>query len=133
VPLLPSKTWTGRRQGVGITLDMVDGSLYRGTFIYSGAPWATIQGRAKGGKVRLIDGKQLEIGTGFKQGYKLTLKREGSSLMVLVNDKEILARPVLASDVKRVYLTLENFDPGKAYFPLGNVYYQPAALAQSNK
>jgi len=131
VPVLPSKTWAGRRQGVGITLEMEDGSLYRGTMIYSGAPWATIQGRAKGAKVRLIDGKQLPPDSaGFKQGFKLTLRRDGALLIVSVNDKELISRPVLASAVKRCYLTLEGFDAGKTYFPLGNVYYQPAALAQ---
>ena len=134
IPVLPSKSWSGRRQGVGITLDMEDGSLYRGTFIFSGAPWATIQGRAKGAKVRLIDGKQLGPAVaGFKQGFKLTLKREGKNLIVAVNDQEILSRPLLNSPVKRAFLTLENFDEGKSYFPLGNIYYQPSAAEEPGK
>jgi hypothetical protein len=128
VPLLPAKSWSGRRQGVGVTLELEDGSLYRGTVIYSGAPWATIQGRPKGGKVRLVDGKQLPPAVaGFKRGFKLSVRRDGQNLVVEVNDEVVLSRPVLESPVKRAYVTLENFDPGKAYFPLGNIYYQPAA------
>jgi len=133
VPLLPAKSWAGRRQGVGVTLELEDGSLYRGTVIYSGSPWATIQGRPKGGKVRLVDGKQLPpTAAGFKQGFKLTVRREGQNLVVAVNEEVVLNRPVLDSPVKRAYVTLENFDAGKAYFPLGNIYYQPAAEPKVN-
>lgn len=128
IPLLPAKSWNGRRQGVGVTLELEDGSLYRGTVIYSGSPWATIQGRPKGGKVRLVDGKQLPpTVAGFKQGFKLTVRRDDQNLVVAVNNEVVLSRPVLDSPVKRAYVTLENFDAGKAYFPLGNIYYQPAA------
>jgi len=133
VPLLPAKSWNGRRQGVGVTLELEDGSLYRGTVIYSGSPWATIQGRPKGGKVRLVDGKQLPpTAAGFKQGFKLTVRRDGQNLIVAVNEETVLNRPVLDSPVKRAYVTLENFDAGKAYFPLGNIYYQPAAEPKVN-
>ena len=126
IPIQPAKTWAGRRQGLGITLEMEDGSLYRGTVIQSGQPWATIQGRPKGGKVRLIDGKQLApTAASFKKGFKLTIRRDGQSLIVAVDDETALSRPLLDSPVKRAYITLENFDTGKAYFPLGNVYYQP--------
>lgn len=133
VPLQPAKTWAGRRQGVGVTLELEDGSLYRGTVIYSGSPWATIQGRPKGGKVRLVDGKQLPpTAAGFKQGFTLSVRRDGQNLIVAVNDEVVLNRPVLDSPVKRAYVTLENFDAGKAYFPLGNIYYQPAAEPKLN-
>jgi hypothetical protein len=132
IPIKPAKTWAGRRQGIGITLEMEDGSLYRGTVIQSGAPWATIQGRPKGGKVRLIDGKQLApTAASFKQGFKLTIRRDGQNLIVAVDDEAALSRPVLDSPVKRAFVTLENFDVGKAYFPLGNVYYQPMVVGEA--
>lgn len=125
VNVLPWRTWTPRRQGVGITLELEDGALYRGNLIYSGGPWVTLQGRPKGGKVRLIDGKQLPAGSpSFRQGFKLTLKRDGKNLVVAVNDEEILMRPVLTADIKSLSLTLENFDPGLAPFRLGGIYFQ---------
>ncbi|HTE20891.1 MAG TPA: hypothetical protein VK689_21205 [Armatimonadota bacterium] len=124
VPVLPSRQWTPRRQGVGVTLELEDGSLYRGTVIFSGTPWVTLQGRAKGGKVRLIDGKQLPPETaGFQAGFKLTIRREGANLTVAVNDEPMLTRPVISADVKAVSLTLENFETRDALFPLGNIFY----------
>ncbi len=125
VNVLPWSAWTPRRQGVGITVELEDGALYRGNLIYSGGPWVTLQGRPKGGKVRLIDGKQLPAGSpAFRQGFKLTLKRDGKNLVVAVNDTDILTRPVLTSAVKSISLTLENFDPGLAPFRLGGIYFQ---------
>jgi hypothetical protein len=126
VPVLPLRSWTPRRQGVGITLEMEDGSLYRGTVIYSGVPWVTLQGRPKGGKVRLIDGKKLPAENGgFVKGFALGIRRDGANLIVEVNGQEQLRRPVLGSGVKSLSLTLENFDPGAAKFNLGNVFYRP--------
>ena len=125
VPLLASQRWIPRRQGVGVTLEMVDGSLYRGTVIHSDGPWATIQGRRKGERVRMIDGKKLVEGTGgFEKGFVLTVRREGPKLTVVVGDQEILSRPLITSGVKSLALTLENFDPGTARFELGAVTFQ---------
>jgi hypothetical protein len=104
---------------------LTDGSLYRGTVIYSGGPWATIQGRRKGERVRLIDGKKLAEGTGgFAKGFRLTVRREGTKLVVAVDEQEILSRPVLTSGIKALSLTLENFDPGTARFEVGGVTFQ---------
>jgi len=123
VPELPVARWKARRQAVAITLELEDGGLYRGTVIYSGVPWVTLQGRPKGGKVRLIDGKQLGSDTvGFGKGFKLTLRREGKNLVIALNDQDLLTRPVLTSDVKSISLTLENFDPGVAKFNLGGIF-----------
>jgi hypothetical protein len=141
LPVLPDGNWKPRRQGVGVTLELDDGALYRGTVIYSGVPWATIQGRPKEGKVRLIDGKQLPPNLGsFKTGFRLTMRREGGTFIVAVNDEEVLKRPIFAAagslpgagqglSVKALHLTLENFDEGAARFPLGNVYYRQAQPA----
>ena len=127
VPLLPQNGWTPRRQGVGVTVELEDGSLYRGTVIYSGQPWVTLQGRPKGGKVRLIDGKQMGLDVaGFGKGFRLMVRREGNTLRIGVNDQDILSRAIMTSPVKSLYLTLENFDPGPAKFPVGNVYYRKA-------
>jgi hypothetical protein len=125
VPVAASPRYKKQRQGVGITLELEDGSLYRGNVIYSGAPWITLQGRAKGGKVRLIDGKQLdpEVG-GFKKGFELTLRREGANLILALNGQDQLTRPVLTSAVRQLSLTLENFDVANASVPVGNVYYR---------
>lgn len=125
VPLQPLKKWTPRRQGVGVTLELSDGGLYRGNVIFNGAPWVTVQGRPRGGKVHLIDGKQLPAGgASFSGGFKLTLRREGGNLVVAVNDQDLITRPVLTSAVKNLALTLENFDPGSAQFNLGAIYYR---------
>jgi hypothetical protein len=130
IPVLPLGTWTPRRQGVGVTVELEDGSLYRGNVIYSNGMWATIQGRPEKGQVRLIDGKQLAAGgPSFKEGFQLTVRREGADLIVSANGQDIVKRPVLTSPVKSVSLTLENFDPGSARFPLGNVYYRQGAEA----
>lgn len=126
VPVLPDRRSATRRKGVGVTLELEDGSLYRGTVIHSGVPWATLQGRPRAGKVRLIDGKKLAAGAGdFKTGFRLTLRREGKKLVIAVNDQDVLARPVLASAVRSLTLTLENFDPGSARFSLGPIQYRP--------
>ncbi len=126
VPVLPLLNWTPRRQGVGLTLELADGALYRGTVIHNNGPWATLQGRARGGLVRLIDGHQITDGlAGFTGGFKLTVRRTGRNLVILVNDLIVLQRPVLGGAVKKLSLTLENFDPGEARFNLGNVYYRP--------
>lgn len=125
VPVEGSPRYKKQRQGVGITLELEDGSLYRGNVIYSGATWITLQGRAKGGKVRLIDGKQLdpEVG-GFKKGFELTLRRDGANLVLALNGQDQLSRPVLTSAVRQLSLTLENFDVATANVPVGNVYYR---------
>ena len=95
------------------------------TVIHSGVPWVTLQGRPKGGKVRLIDGKKLAPGTGgFMGGLRLTIRREGSNLIVAVNDQDLLSRPLLTSGVGALLLTLENFDPGTARFNLGDITYR---------
>jgi Tol biopolymer transport system component len=134
VPVLPLNNWAPRRQGVGLTLELDDGSLYRGTVIYSGVPWVTLQGRPRGGKVRLVDGKQLSPkSAGFKKGFKLTLRREGQNLVVAVNDEAMITRPVLSSGIKALSLTLENFDTGDARFNLGGIFYRewvPEVAAQ---
>ncbi|MFN3653334.1 MAG: TolB family protein [Armatimonadota bacterium] len=136
VTVRPEPDWRSRRKGVGITLDMADGSLYRGNVIYNGAPWVTIQGREKGGKVRLIDGKQLDPdGPGFRRGFKLTLRREGRNLIVALDDEDMISQPLLESDVRVATLTLENFDRGTARFPLGGIYMrksEPAADQNGN-
>jgi hypothetical protein len=125
VPVNPTKDWKPRRQGVGVTLELEDGSLYRGTVIYSGVPWATLQGRPKGAKVRLIDGKKLAPeAVSFGKGFKLTVRREGNNVIVAVDDKDVLTRSVLSAPVKTLALTLENFDPGDARFNLGAIYYR---------
>lgn len=125
IPVLPANSYTGRRQGVGITLDMEDGSLYRGNFIFSDSPWITLQGRARGAKVQMIDGKKLSPqAVGFKKGFTLSLRREGNNLIVALDGQDVLSRPVLMSGVKTLSLTLENFDNGAAQVPLGNVYYR---------
>ncbi len=127
VPLLAQSAWTPRRQGVGVTVELEDGSLYRGTVIFSGQPWVTLQGRPKGGKVHLIDGKQVGADVaGFGKGFRLNVRREGATLAIGLNDQVILSRAVLTAPVKGLYLTLENFDPGNARFPVGNVYYRKA-------
>lgn len=134
VNALPWSAWNNRRQGVGITLELEDGSLYRGNVIYSGGPWVTLQGRPKGAKVRLIDGKQLPAGgLSFQKGFKLTLRREGKNISLAINDQEVLARPVFTSGVKQVTLTLENFDPGTASFRLGGVYFQEVVPANGGE
>ncbi len=129
VPILATRGLATRRQGIGVTLELSDGGLYRGNVIYSDSPWVTLQGRAKGGKVRLIDGQQLPKTQGFPTGFKLTLRREGKLLTVAVNDRDVLSRPLLNSGIKNLSLTLENFDPGDARFNLGSVYYREWGLA----
>lgn len=125
VPELPLKSWAPRRQGVGLTLELEDGGLYRGTVIHSGVPWVTLQGRPRGGKVRLIDGKKLPpASSSFASGFKLSLRREGKNLIVAVNDQDVLTRPVLTSGVKTLSLTLENFDEGQARFNVGGIFYR---------
>jgi hypothetical protein len=125
VPVLASPKYRGGRQGVGVTLELEDGALYRGTVIHSGRLWVTLQGRPRGGAVKLIDGRQLAAGgPGFKGGFTLSLRREGNRLVVSVNGTEHLAHPVLTAPVRRMSLTLENFDAAAAVVPLGNVYYR---------
>jgi Tol biopolymer transport system component len=125
VPVLHAAQYRNRRQGVGVTLELEDGALYRGTVIFSGQLWATLQGRPRGGTVKLIDGKQLPgAQLGFKGGFTLALRREGNRLIVSVNGEDHLAHPVLTAGVRRLSLTLENFDPQPATLPVGNVYYR---------
>lgn len=132
VPVQASSKYRSQRQGVGVTLELEDGSLYRGTVIYSDTPWVTLQGRASGGKVRLIDGKQLDPGAaGFRKGFSLTLRREGTNLVIAVNGQDQLSRPVLTAPVRQLSLTLENFDVPDARLPLGNIYYREAVPAQA--
>lgn len=106
-----------RRRGLGLTLEMADGSLYRGTVIESGPTWLTLQGRPPAGKVRLIDNHRLAE-DGFQKGFKLLVRRRGERLILVINGSERVSRPLLHSAVSRVMLTLENFDAGSATFPV---------------
>lgn len=125
VPVLPAASYRGQRQAVGISVELEDGSLYRGNLLVSRGPWVTLQGRSSGGRVRLIDGKQLSPGEfSFQTGFTLSLAREGADLVLSVNGAEQLRRPLLRAGVRRLSLTLENFDPADATIPLGNVYYR---------
>jgi hypothetical protein len=136
VPVQGSGGYKKQRQGVGITLELEDGSLYRGTVIYSDAPWVTLQGRASGGKVRLIDGRQLDPGlAGFRKGFNLSVRREGQNLIIAVNGQDQLTRPVLSAPIRQLSLTLENFDVPDARVPLGNIYYREwgAQAAEAGK
>jgi len=129
--LLPVKSWTPRRQGIGFTVQLEDGALYRATAIHSGGLWGTVQGRRRGGKVQLIDGKKVMGNSSFATGFQLTMRREGKNLIVAIDGQEVAARPVLFSAVKSLSLTLENFDPGAAPINLGGVHYREWVAARS--
>lgn len=106
-----------RRRAMGLTIDMNDGSMYRGTLIESGPTWLTLQGRPPSGKVRLIDNQRLDSAR-FVDGFRLTVRRRGERLILLLDGKELISRPLLHGPVAQVSLTLENFDAGAAGFPL---------------
>jgi hypothetical protein len=122
VPVKAHKGWAPRKQGVGISVELADGSLYRGTAIYFGSLWGMLQGRARGAKVRIIEAKQLQNGdAGFERGFVLSVRRQGPQISVSVNGKQVLARRVLSAAVQSLSLTLENFEEGTARVPLGTV------------
>lgn len=136
VPVLPTPRWAPRRQGVGISLELADGSLYRGTVIHSGNAWATIQGRPRQGRVRLLAGEKLPEETGgFAEGFVLTVQRRGDRLAVLVGEKEVVSRTGLPAPTRALHLTLETFDPGNARFDLGEITIRrwPAPQAADEK
>ncbi len=118
--------WKSRRQGLGITIQLASGALYRGTVIHNdGSAWVTVQGRAQPGPVRLLDGKRLPAASaGYRAGFELVVRRDAKKLRVLVNGEIQFERPLLIGAVRQVSLTLENFDAGLAGFPLSEVSYQ---------
>ncbi|MBM3460380.1 MAG: hypothetical protein FJX77_17810 [Armatimonadetes bacterium] len=119
--------WKARRQGLGITVELTSGALYRGTLIHNQAPWVTLQGRSGTERVRLMDGKELPATqVGFQTGFVLSLFREGRNLQVVVNGEKMLQRPVFTGAVRQVSLTLENFDAGASLFAISEVSYRTA-------
>jgi len=123
--VLESQPWKARRQGIGFTLHLKDGGLYRGNLIYAKNAWLTLQGRTGEAPLRLLDGKQLPADAPhFDRGFRLRLLRRGKTLSLELAGQTALSQDIGSGDLRAVTLTVENFDPGLAKVRVGRVLLQ---------
>lgn len=129
VPLDPMPPERVRRQGVGVTVELASGALFRVNILHNRGPWATLQGRLSTEPVHLVEAKSLDpLSQGYLHGGVLRVRREGGRLSMTVDGREVIASRLVTGPVVRVSLTLENFDPEPATFPLGDVRYREWGL-----
>ena len=125
VEVLESIQWKPRRQGIGFTLHLADGALYRGNLLHTDEPWATLQGRQGDGPVRLLDGKRLPAGAPhFDRGFHMSAVRRGKTLTLSINGVLMLTQEIGEATLTSLTLTVENFDDGFAKVRVGRVLLQ---------